>query len=127
MLMDFPDGLAQENPHHTISLPALTTLDINLRRGGPLPRLIAILSSISSAPALGSVTIGHNRWSKIDQPFRGAWADIDRWLAQVARQARVRGGLSVMLKWWPKGKPVWEGFLCDFRRAGGQVKTDAHS
>jgi len=92
-----------------------------------LPRLIAILSSISSAPALGSVTIGHDMWSDINQPFQVQWVDMDRWLARVAQQARVQGGLSVTLKWWPKGKPVWEGFLRDFRRAGGRVKTDVHS
>jgi len=124
MLTDFPDRFVQENPCRTLSLPALTTLDLNLQNGDPSPHLINILSSISSAPALGSVTFRHDKWSNINQPFQGPWIDVDRWLTRVAQRARVRGGLYVMLQWLPKGMPVWGGFLPDFRRAGGQVKTD---
>jgi len=120
MLMDFPDRFAPEIPHHTL-------LDIDLQ-SDPSPRLFTILSSIYSAPALGSITFRHKIWSNIGQSsFQGAWADMDRWLTRMAWRARVQGGLSVILKSWPKGKPVWEGFLRNFRRAGGQVKTDVHS
>jgi len=126
-MMDFPDRSAQEIPHHTLSLPALTTLDIDLQ-SDPSPRLITILSSISSAPALGSITFRHDKWSNIDQSsFQGTWVDMDRLLTWMAQRARVQGGFSVTLKWWPKDKPVWEGFLRDFRRSGGQVKTYVHS
>jgi len=125
--MDFPDGFARKIPHHTLSLPALTALDINLQAGDPSPNLITILSSISSAPALDSITFEHIMWSIVHPSFQGPWADMDRWLVRVAQQARVQGGLSVMLRLWPKGMPVWEGFLRDFRRAGGQIKTDAHN
>jgi len=127
MLTNFPDRLAQENPCHTLSLPALTTLGLNLGKGDPSPCLITILLSISSAPALGSITFRHDMWFNIDRPFQGPWVDIDRWLTRVAQRVRVQGGLPVMLECWPKGMPVWEGFLPGFRRAGGQVKTDVRS
>jgi len=125
--MDFPDRCTQRIPHHTLSLPALTTLEINLQAGDPSPNLITLLSSISSTPALGSITFEHIVWFIVRPFFQGPWADVDRWLVRVAQQARVQGGLSVILGFWPKGMPVCEGFLPDFRRAGGQVKTDVHS
>jgi len=123
MLMDFPDRLAQKIPHHTVSLPALTTLNIDLGKGDPSPRLTSILCSISSAPALGSITIGNDGRFNIGRSSQGPWGDMDRWLARMAEHTKVQGGLSVILRGWPKGKPVCEGFLPDFRRAGGQIKT----
>jgi len=75
MLTDFSDRLVQENPCRTLSLPALTTLNINLRKGDPSSRLTSILRSISSAPALGSITLGNDGWFNIGQ---GPWGDMDR-------------------------------------------------
>jgi len=42
----------------------------------------------------------------------------------MAEHTKAQGELSVILKQWPEGESVSEGFLRDFRRAGGQVKTD---
>jgi len=120
--MDFPDRFAEKIPHHTVSLPALTTLDLNIRTGTPSPHLNTILSSISSAPALDSIVLEREGF-RVDLSYQDPWVDMDRWLARVAEHTKVQGGLSVILREWPKGKPVCEGFLPDFRRAGGQIKT----
>jgi len=122
--MEFLDRFAQEIPHHTLSLPALTTLDIKLQGGNPSPQLITILSSISSAPALDSIAFEYDEWSDMDTSFQDPWVDMDRWLARAAEHTNAQGGLSAIFKRWPKGQSVSEGFLRDFRRAGGQVKID---
>jgi len=129
MVTSFLDTFTKEIPHftHPLSLPALTTLNIDLGKGDPSPRLTSILCSISSAPALGSITIGNDGRFNIGRSSQGPWGDMDRWLARVAEHTKVQGGLSAILKRWPEGESVSEGFLRDFRRAGGQVKTDVRS
>jgi len=109
MLMDFPDLFALEIPHHTVSLPALTTLDLNIRAGIPSPHLITILSSISSAPALDSITLERECFC-VDLSYQDSWVDLDRWLTRMAEHTRVQGGLSVILRGWPKGGPSTPGF-----------------
>ena len=111
---------------HLPSLPALTTLNIDLCLGNPSPRLINILCYIPPTPTLTSITIGYDPWSRVRYPFgQGRWADVDRWLAQMAGHSRVQEGLPVILTWLPKDKPIQEGFLHEFRRAGGKIKTES--
>jgi len=125
----FLDTFTQEILHftHPLSLPVLTTLDIDLGKGDSPPCLTSILRSISSAPALGSITLGNNGRFNIGHSFQDLWGDMDRWLARVAEHTKAQGRLSVILKRWPNGESVSEGFLRDFRRAGGQVKTEVCS
>jgi len=106
-------------------LPALTTLVIDLRFYYPLPHLTNTLCSIDSAPALSSIAIKHTDWERMGHLCLGdQWVDVDRWLSRMAKQNKVTGGLSLTLGRWPKGKPVWEGFLPEFRESAGQIKVD---
>ena len=74
--------------------------------------------SISSAPALTSITIGRRSWlppepdlSKIN------WRNLDRWLVQLAKNTVVEGGLVLKLTEWPR---YWapEMLLPGFREVG---------
>ena len=126
-LDDTPRGVIP--PVDLPSLTALTTLTIRLCMDDPSPRLTSILCRIPPAPALTSITIQHDAWfdsdMEVEYPFQGRWVEIDRWLARLARRARAQEGLSVVLARWPEGESVWEGFLQEFRKAGGEIKTDS--
>jgi len=126
--MGFPDTFVEDTPRglipplvHMPSLTALTTLSIEFCMVDPSPRLTNILCHISPTPTLTSIIIGHNIWSDIKYCLQSRWADVDEWLARMTRH----GGLSVTLIRWPRGKSVWKGFLREFRKAGGEVKTDS--
>jgi hypothetical protein len=126
---DLPDESFEEAiPIHLPSLPALTTLAIDLCGGDPSPYLIHILCSIGSAPALESIAIEHVDWDFIERlPSKDPWVDVDRWLSRIAKHAKVKGGLALTLARWPKHKSVWEGFLPEFRESGGEIKVDHNS
>ena len=126
IVSDLPDAFADEipSPIHLPSLPALTTLVIDLYVSDPFPRLTNVLCSIGSAPALTSIVIDHSNWESIEGLFlEGSWVDLDRWLSQIAKHAEITGGLPLTLRPWPRGKPVWEGFLPKFRESG-EIKVE---
>jgi hypothetical protein len=129
MVTNFPDYFTGEIPPpiHLPSLPALTTLVIDLSEYEPSPHLTNILCSIGSAPALTSrYSILH--WRSIKHsPLEDPWVDVDRWLSRIAQRAKVKGGLALTLTQWPEGKSVWEGFLPEFRESGGEIKVDHES
>jgi hypothetical protein len=124
---DLPDYSTEENPPpiHLPSLPALTTLIIELREDDPLPYLKTILCSIGSAPVLTYIAIGYDDWDYIENlPFEGPWVDVDRWLSRIAEHTKVKGSLALTLRGWPEGKLIWEGFFPEFRESGGEIKVD---
>jgi len=83
-----------------------------------------VLCSIGSAPALTSIVIDHSNWELIeDLFFEDMWVDLDRWLSRIARRTEATGGLTLTLRGWPEGKPIWEGFLPEFRESG-QIKVE---
>jgi len=133
--MSFPDTFLDGTPWAVIpppidipSLTALTILSIEFCMVNPSPRLTSILCHIPSIPMSTSITMGHAAWPNSDtdteHAFQGRWVEIDRWLARLARHARVQGGLSVTFVRWPRGQSIWEGFLLEFRKAGGGFKMD---
>jgi len=124
---DLPDFSTEEirPPIHLPSLPALTTLIIKISSKGALSHhLTKILCSIGSAPVLTSIASG-SFWTPIEQiSSAGPWADVDRWLSQIAKHTKAEGGLLLTLRQWPEGKSVWEAFLPEFRESGGEIKVD---
>jgi len=127
IMTDLPDNSANWIPPliHLPPLPALTALVIDLRLHNPSPRLTKILCSIESAPALSSIAIKHPDWNRIEHRcLEAPWVDVDRWLSRIAKQTKVRGGLSLTLRRWPEGKSVWDGFLPEFRESGGKIKVE---
>jgi len=91
----------------------------------PSPRLTNILCSIGSAPVLTSIAIGSSDWNFIEHPhLAGPWVDVDRWLSRIAKHAKVKGGLPLTLRLWPKGRSVWPEFLPEFRESGGEIRLD---
>ena len=126
-MTDLPDTFADEihSTIHLQSLPALITLVIDLCVSHPLPYLTNILCSIGSTPALTSIVIDNPQWEPIEDFFlEDPWADLDRWLSGIAKHAEVTGGLPLTLRRWPEGKSIWEGFLPEFRRSGGEIKVE---
>jgi len=120
-----PSASGVPPPIHLPPLPALTTLVIGLCLDDPLPRLTNILRSIRSAPALASIVLENSNWIFIENfPSVGLWVDVDRWLSRIAKHTKVTGGLFLTLRRWPAGRPVWEGFLPEFRESGGKIKLD---
>jgi hypothetical protein len=126
MVIDLPDDSTEETPHpiDLPSLPALTTLFIDLYEFKPSPHLTNILCSIGSAPALTSIFI-ECIWEYIERiPLKDPWVGVDRWLSRIAEHAKAEGGLTLTLTRWPEGKSVWDGFLPEFRESGGEIKVD---
>ena len=128
-MTDFPDTPAEDIPRsfHPLSFPALATLSVGLRLGGPSLHLTTLLHSISSAPALISVIIGSDEWPDPEFPFPNPWVEMDKWLARMAEHTRDKGGLRVTLRRWQEGQSVWKGFLHRFIEAGGDLTVyDPH-
>ena len=111
------------SPIHLPSFPTLTSIHINFHFEDPSPRLTTLLSSISSAPALASVDVGYEHWDIVDSIPSHEWAGLDTWLARMAEQTTVEGGLVLILKMWPE-MSVWKDFLPEFGKAGGKIETD---
>jgi len=122
--LDTSTGKETFTPIHLSSLPALATLDVNIREDQPSPRLTEILHSFYPVPALSTITIGSEMWNINECPPSIPWVDVDIWLARISKDAEVKGGVLLTLIRWPEGKSVWEGFLPKFREAGGKIKTD---
>ena len=101
-------------------------MHIDLCSGGPFPRLVYILSSIHSAPALTSLTFTPEEgWYGGCFPSSGPWVDVDKWLARMALQTEVKGSLTVVLVQRLEEVPgVLEGSLPEFRKAGGELKIE---
>ena len=100
------------------SFPALTSLEVYFPRSTPSAHLIAILSSISPVPALTSITLG--RWTvgfTHELVPSSTWDDLDRWLVQVGRNARVKGELVSALTERRENR-VPEVLLPRFREVG---------
>jgi hypothetical protein len=127
IVTDVPDYSTKTTPPpiHLPSLPALTTLIIDLSNYNPSPHLTNILCSICSAPALISIVIEYDDWDFIENPpVEDPWVDVDRWLSRIAKHAKVKGDLALTLAQWPEDMSVWDGFLPEFRESGGQIKVD---
>ena len=125
-MTDLPDSFADEIPStiHLPSLPALSTLVIELYSADLLPHFTNVLCSIGSAPALTSVVIDNTDWGYTeDFFFEDPWVDLDRWLSRIAKHAEVTGGLTLTLRGWPEGKSIWEEFLPEFRESG-EIKVE---
>ena len=120
---DFID-FTKQSTSHAISLPpfpALTSLKIFVSGRPPSPHLVTTLSSISSVPALVSITL--ERWS---QPNPGSdipttWNSLDGWLAWVAKNATIEGGLVLTLAGWPEN--LAPEVLPKFREVGKITTT----
>jgi len=79
-----------------------------------------LFNSINSAPVLASVTLTAGNWRfGRNSTSEGPWVDVDKWLARMALQTEVKGGLTATLAHWP----VWKEYLPEFRKAGGKLKT----
>ena len=118
-------GYPKQATSHPIVLPqfpALTSLTIRIFESTPSPHLIDTLSSFSSVPVLASISL--SSWWRF--PFEldpsVTWDHLDRWLAQIAGNATVEGGLVLMLEGWREDR-VPEDFLPRFREAG-KINTD---
>ena len=96
---DFTDrrDISTSDPIDLPPFPTLTLLRIYFLESSPSTHLITILSSISSVPALTSITLG--RWiGFIPEPVPSSnWDHLDRWLVQIGRSATVEGDLMVAL------------------------------
>jgi hypothetical protein len=80
------------------SLPIMTTMNIGLLMDEPCAHLTYVLTSIHLAPALASITFTVRDWSfNQDHPSEGPGTDTDQWLARMALQTKVGGGLTVTL------------------------------
>ena len=117
---NFPDNPNQWISSHPIGLPpfpALTSLRIYFPRGTPTVHLIDILSSISSVPALSSITLG--RWMRFtfEPDYASTWDHLDAWLVQTGRNATVEGDLVLALTSWRRDR-VPEVLLPRFREVG---------
>ena len=97
---DFTDNLEDRAAYDPIDLPpfpALTSLRMCFLRSTPSAHLISILTSISSVPALTSITLGNWRQFGFEPGPSSTWDDLDRWLVRIGRNARVEGDLAVAL------------------------------
>ena len=103
-------------------LPALTCLRILVSPLGPSPQLIDVLSSISSVPALASISVECTNWPRPEPGSSNTWADLDGWLARMAKDTTIEGGLVLTLMGWSQGKQV-EVFFPKFREVG-EIITD---
>ena len=123
IVIDLPDTSIKEIPPpvHLPPLPALTTLVIYLGMINPSPCLTNVLYSIGSAPALTSITIENLVW-KLAEPRADPWGDMDRWLSQTAKHARIKGSFPLTLMGWPEEKSLGREFLPKFRESGGEIE-----
>ena len=111
-------------------LLAVTTVEVKIYLGSPSARLVDILSSIHSAPALSSITFKYLKSSTVeDTPTSSIWVDIDKWLARLAMNVKTGRSLTAILMPRPEGNSKWEECLPKFTRAGGElrVETNVHS
>ena len=53
----------------------------------------------------------------------GPWVDVDKWLARMAMQTKVKGSLTVILAQWSEDKPSQERYFPEFRKVGGKLRV----
>ena len=53
---------------------------------------------------------------------------MDKWLAWMTtmRTGSAKDGLRVVIVEWPEDDPDWEEYFLEFRRAGGELRREAH-
>ena len=107
------------------SFPVLTSIRVRLSEGEPSSRIVDVLSPISSTPALAFVDIQYERYYADELTRPGAWNDLDRWLARVAKHTAVEHGLVLNMRRWALTELSWEARLPKFREAGGEIKVHA--
>jgi len=107
--------------------PVITTLNIALLAGEPFARLAYILFCIHSTPSLAYIVFTSEVWPSRACFRSGLWVDVDKWLARMAMQIKVKGGLTVTLLQRPEDEPVWEECLPEFRRAGGKLRIETET
>ena len=113
---DQPDG-STPDPIDLPPFSTLTSLEIYFPRSTPSAHLIAILSFISSVPALTSITLGHWMGLTREPAPSSTWDDLDRWLVRIGRNARVEGDLVLALT-GRREDQVPEVLLPRFREVG---------
>src|ERR1700753_1828402 len=105
--------------------PALTSLRMIVYSESPSPRLMNILHHISSAPELASIVIKFEvKASEFTLAPSIAWDGMDKWLACIAKSVTVGSGLVLTPRRRLPAESIPEGFLPEFREAGGEVKMD---
>ena len=57
-------------------------------------------------------------------PSSGPWVDVDKWLARMTLRTEVKRSLRVVLMQEQGDRSVWEGYIPEFRKAGGEVKIE---
>ena len=116
---DFTDrtDISTSDPIDLPPFPNLTSLEVYFPNNTPSVHLIAILSSISSVPALTSITLGRWKGYTPEPAPSSTWDDLDRWLVQIGRNATVEGDLVVALT-RRRNYRVPEVFLPRFRELG---------
>ena len=107
------------------SFPVLTSPQVHLYEGEHSRRIINVLSSISSAPALASIDIQYWGYDADRPTFLDMWNDLDGWLAQVARHTAVERGLVLRMRRWTFTELSWEPLLLRFVEDGGEIKAHA--
>ena len=112
---DQPDTMITDwHIAHLPPFPALTSLGIHVPDTLTL-HLIHALYSISSAPALASVTIEYTKKLPSKQ-YHPTWDSLDRWLVQMAENSTIDGDLVltvVQTSWLTPTE-----FFPKFRRVG---------
>ena len=106
----FTDFPKKSTFNHVTDLPpftALTSLKIFVAGYSPTPDLVNALSSVSSVPALVSVTLSCGCWSRPGSNLSTTWDILDERLAQMAKDAGVKGDLVLTLARYPQGR-TWE-------------------
>jgi hypothetical protein len=73
---------------------------------------------------LASITFAQDEWCPDIDFSLGPWVEMDKWLARMAVQTEVKGGLVVILARWPEDEPIRERCLPEFRKAGGELRIE---
>ena len=122
---NFADYPYREGPSHLADLPpfpALTSLKIYIFQESPSRQLIHALSSISSVPALASISIEIRCLVLPRSADSTIWEHLDRLLVQMAKNSTVEGGLVMTLTDWPYGDCA--GVLFPEFGKAGKIKSD---
>ena len=128
LLTTFADTVirARQTPFIDLpSSPVLTSIRVLLCifGGEPSGRIVNILSSISSTPALAFVDIQCGNDNACEPTPSDEWDDLDKWLARVAQHITAERSLALTLRRWLFSESSWEALLPRFREAGGKIKT----
>ena len=111
---------------HLPPLPALATIQVEIRSGFLSDDLADVLSSIHSAPDLSSIIFKYPKSTTVkDVPTSRTWIDVDKWLARLATSVKTRRSLTVVQTTWPEGNSKWEEYLPEFMKAGGELRVEA--